>query len=100
MSEDMRQHHDLAMGHDVNVGVPKHTATGGLNKTSDDSHVPEAGAGHVHTTEPHRDAEHHHKEHGHRKMHEDGDHHHGGHKHMHEHHPKHHHGGHKNKSNY
>lgn len=104
MGDPIRQHHALAMGEHEHSGHGELRAsksgTGGLNHTSDDSHVPAAGEGHVHETEPSRDAEHHHKEHGHRTMHEDRDHHHGGHKHMHEHHPKDHHGGHKNRSNY
>ena len=96
MGEPMRQHHDLAMGKDVDVGVPKHTATGGLNPTSDDTKAEQAGGhGHVHETDPERDSGHHHGEHEHHHMHHfHPDDHHGGHKHMHEHHPSEHDGGH------
>lgn len=102
MAEPMNKHQHLARGQSPYTTAEKGGGggTGGLNHTSDDSHVPAAGEGHVHETEPSRDAEHHHKEHGHHKMHESEGHHHGGHKHMQEHHPKDHHGGHKNRSNY
>lgn len=101
MEGPMNKHQHQAQGeHPYSTGHEAASGTGGINHTSDDSHVPAAGEGHVHETEPSRDADHHHKEHGHRKMHEDRDHHHGGHKHVHEHFPKDHRGGHKNKSNY
>lgn len=100
MSESgpMNKHQHQARGQHPYAEEGGGGATGGLR--NNDAHVPQAGEGHVHETEPSKDAEHHHKDHGHRKMHEDRDHHHGGHKHMQEHHPKDHHGGHKNRSNY
>lgn len=93
---DVRQHHDLAEGKDVNTGAPKHSNTGDLNPTSDDTKAEQAGGGgHVHKTDPASDAGHHHGGHEHHHMHHHmdwGDR--GGHKHMHEHHPSEHDGGH------
>jgi len=91
----MNKHQNLAQGHDPYEDQKTGHSTGGLNPTSNDAHVPQAGGdGHVHTTNPSHEGHQHHGEHGHERtaVHHKGAH--GGHVHMHEHHPKEHDGGH------
>lgn len=91
--EPMTKHQHLARGENPYASEGGGGSTGGLR--NNDAHVPQAGAGHVHETEPSKDAGHHHGGHDHSNMHEHHPgHHHGGHVHMHGHHPKEHDGGH------
>lgn len=93
MEGPMNKHQNLAQHNDPYADVRSGGGTG--DTRPNDAHAPQAGEGHVHTTEPSKEAPHHHGSHGHESVHHHHGGHSGGHKRVHEHFPDGHSGGHK-----